>query len=73
MDLAAGERDPVKGADWLEAQAIYSSRGFAHKSDIVGAALETGDLIDDEDQADHDMPPIADDRSLAATRLADNI
>ena len=73
MDLSAGERDPVKGADWLEAQAIYSRRGFAHKSDIVGAALEAGDLIDDEDQADHDMPSIADDRSLAATRLADNI
>ena len=73
MDLSAGERDPVKGADWLEARAIHSSLGTAHKYDIVGAALESGDLIDEEDLADHDLAPPADDRSLSATLLADNV
>ena len=72
MDLSAGERDPVKGADWLEAQAIYSRRGFAHKDDIVNAALGTGDLIDTEDQEDHGSATPTHDRSLAAQRLADN-
>ena len=72
MDLSAGERDPVKGADWLEARAIYSWRGFAHKDDIVGAALGTGDLIDAEDQEDHGSASPTHDRSLAAQRLADN-
>lgn len=72
MDLSAGERDPVKAADWLEAQAIYSRRGFAHKDDIVDAALGTGDLIDDEDQEDHGLVAPTHDRSLSAQRLADN-
>ena len=72
MDLSAGERDPVKGADWLESQAIYSRRGFAHKDDIVDAALGTGDLIDTEDQEDHGLVSSTYDRSLAAQRLADN-
>ena len=72
MDLSAGERDPVKGADWLEAQTVYSRRGFAHKDDIVDAALGSGDLIEDEDQGDHGLASPTHDRSLAAQRLADN-
>ena len=72
MDLSASERDPVKAADWLEAQAIYSGRGFVHKNDIVGAALGVGDLDEREDQSDHEFGPPPDDRSLAGTRLADN-
>ena len=72
MKLSAGERSPIKAADWLEAQVIYYKTQGAHKSDIVNAVMVEGALVDSEDWEDHDLTEPEDDRSGPGTRLADN-
>ena len=72
MRLSAGERNPVKAADWLEARAVCSGKGHAHTWDIVSATLAEGDIVDTEDWDEHDLEEESDDRSGAGTRLADN-
>ena len=72
MKLSAGERNPVKAADWLEEQVICSWNGQAHTRDIVGAMLAEGDMVVAEDWDDHDFSEEDEDRSGAGIRLADN-
>ena len=72
MKLSAGERSPVKAADWLEEQVVCSWNGQAHTRDIVGAMLAEGDMVVAEDWDDHDLSEDDEDRSGAGIRLADN-
>ncbi len=72
MRLSAGERSPVKAADWLEQQVVCSGNGQAHTGNIVGATLAEGDLVDAEDWDEHDLSDQDEDRSGAGIRLAEN-
>lgn len=70
MELSSGERDCIKAADWLEAQAVYSGIGQAHVNDIVGETVSDGIIIDEEAQQELDLPLDEDNPSLSADRLA---
>ena len=72
MQLLAGERSPVKAADWLEEQVVRSWNGQAYTRNIVGAMLAEGDMVVAEDGDDHDLSEKDEDRSGAGIRLADN-
>lgn len=72
MDLTAGERNPVKGADWLEAHAIYSVQSVVHKNELASEVLVIGDMDDEQDRADHEIEDIEDDRTGPGIRLTDN-
>ena len=72
MDMSAGERDPVKGADWLEARAVYSVQGVVHKNELASEVLAAGVMDDEQDRADHDIDDIEDDRTGPGVRLTDN-
>ena len=72
MILSAAERDPVKAADWLEAELVYA-QGFAVSLErLRSQATLEGDLDDDEDRLEHDLGSAEDVPSGPSERLVSN-
>ena len=72
MRLWAGERDPVKGADWLEAQVVYYKGSPASLEHLRSQITLEGDLDDKEDLSDHDLDQSEDVPSGPSERLVSN-
>ena len=72
MRLSASERDSVRAADWLEAEAVYSENGTASLEKLRSQIEMEGELVEGEDQREHEVESLEDVPSGPSERLVSN-
>ena len=72
MRLSAAERDPIKAADWLEAELVYAQGSAVSLENLRSQATLEGDLDDDEDRLEHGLGSTDDAPSGPSERLVGN-
>ena len=72
LRLSATERDPIKAADWLEAELVYAHGSAVSLERLRSQATFEADLDDNEDRDEHDLGSAEDVPSGPTERLVSN-
>ena len=72
MRLSAAERDPIKAADWLEAELVYARGSAVSLERIRSQATLEGDMDVEDDRLEHGLDANEDVPSGPSERLVSN-